>query len=360
MVDHLTNKQTFLYQFLTAPGYRIARHVLLFLAVTVTSFNQNIFTYGAKADILGNYIYLAVLCTVLTYAVVGYLHIYLFIPRLLLKKKYAVYLLCSSASIGLLMLIRALQEYGFFSLAGIPPVRSSYFHIVGFLDSLSDFMLNMLCIVGVSMTVLLKYRTMESLRVNQLEREQIRSEVNNLKEQVNPSLLFNTLNQTAALAKCEPQKAADLVLRLSQLLRYQLYDGAREKTLLSSELSFLNNYLALEKCCTGGFDYKLVSKGNLLGAVVAPLLPVPIVQYAIKRLNSQTGQGNLTLETEKEGKRIHITCRFEDNSEIMEKEFDGFRARLNLLYPDNYLLSATHRTNPKESMISLTLHTHEI
>lgn len=119
--------------------------------------------------------------------------------------------------------------------------------------------------------------------MNQLEKKQIQSEVDNLKEQVNPSLLFNTLNRTAVLSKSEPQKAADMVLQLSQLLRYQLYDGARDKVLLNSEITFVNNYLALEKFYSDSFDYQIVSDKELTGVLIPPLLLVPIIQYALKK-----------------------------------------------------------------------------
>ena len=54
MVDNKMNKQTFLYQFLIEPRYRIARHILLLAAVTAVSLNQNIYTFGARIEQLGN------------------------------------------------------------------------------------------------------------------------------------------------------------------------------------------------------------------------------------------------------------------------------------------------------------------
>ncbi|RHJ90227.1 hypothetical protein DW095_13855 [Bacteroides sp. AM07-16] len=217
------SKQTFLYQLLTDPKYRILRHAVLLMAVASVSLNQNIYTYGAKTELLGYHIYVAGLYTLVSYILVGYLHLLWFVPRLLLKKKYLAYLVCSATSVFLIMLIRYAQEYWIFTSYGISPARSSYFNIVSLLDSLSDFMLNMLCISGISMTVLLKQWIVENRRVGQLEREQMQAEVSSLKKQVNPALLLDTLNRIGALSKSEPQKAADMVLRLSQQLRHQLY-----------------------------------------------------------------------------------------------------------------------------------------
>lgn len=121
---------------------------------------------------------------------VGYLHLYVLVPKLLLRKRYLIYLGCSVGSVVLLIVLRYVQEYRIFASAGIPPARSSYVNIISILDSLSDFMLTMICITGISMTVMLKHWMIESQRVSRIEKKQIQSEVDNLKEQVNPSLLL--------------------------------------------------------------------------------------------------------------------------------------------------------------------------
>lgn len=359
MIESNINQQTFLYRFLVDAKYRIARHVLLLVAVAAVSLNQNIYTYGIKMEQLRTQVYLAGFCTLVSYVIVGYMHLYLLVPKLLLKKKYLTYLIYSATSILLLILIRYAQEYWIFTSAGIPPVRSSYFNMVSILDSLSDFMLNMICITGISMTVLLKHWMIENQRVGQLEKKQIQSEVDNLKEQVNPSLLFNTLNRTAVLSKSEPQKAADMVLRLSQLLRYQLYDGAREKVLLNSEISFLTNYLALEKFYSDTFDYRIVSEKDLMGVLIPPLLLVPIIQYALKRTGLQEDRPTILLQTGREAQQITVCCRFNDLTALKEKELAGLKARLDLLYPDNYSLSLTREKELETSTILLKINTHD-
>lgn len=358
MIDKNINKQTFLYKFLIDSRYRIARHALLLVAVAAVSLNQNIYTYGTRIELLGNQVYLAGFCTLISYIIVGYLHLYLLVPKLLLKKKYLIYIICSATSILLLILLRYVQEDWIFTSAGIPPIRSSYFNAVSILDSLSDFMLNIICITGISMTVLLKHWMIENRRIGLLEKRQIQSEVNNLKEQVNPSLLFNTLNRTGVLSKSEPQKAADMVLRLSQLLRYQLYDGARDKVLLNAEIGFLSNYLALEKFYSDTFDYRIVSEKDLMGVLIPPLLLVPVIQYALKRTDKQKVRPSILLQTERKEQQINIICRFDDPTEPAIKELDGMMTRLDLLYPDNYSLSITQDKEQGTSTIILKMNTH--
>lgn len=357
MTDSITNRQTFLYRFLVDSRYRLARHILLLIAVAAVSLNQNIYTYGARFESLKNQVYLAGACTLLSYVVVGYMHLYLLVPRLLLKKRYMVYLLCSASSVLLLILLRYAQEYWIFTSSGVPPLRSSFLNPVSILDSLSDFMLNMICITGISMTVLLKHWMTESQRVNRLEKKKIQTEVDSLKEQVNPSLLFNTLNRTGLLSKSEPQKAADMVLRLSQLLRYQLYDGARDRVLLSSEIAFLTNYLALEKFYSDTFDYRITEEKELMGVQIPPLLLVPIIQYALKRTVRSQSRPTIFLQARQEGEQIDITCRFDDPAEPAIRELEGLKVRLDHFYPDNYSLSVTQEKG-QVSSIALKLNAH--
>lgn len=357
MTDNNIHKNTLLDRLLMDPAYRIARHVLLLVAVAAISLNQNIYTYGARVDQLGDIVYLAGLCTLISYVIVGYLHLYVLVPQLLLKKKYMAYIGYSTASVLLLILIRYAQEYWIFTSAGIPPVRSSYFNIVSILDSLSDFMLTMICITGISMTVLLKHWMIENQRVSQLEKRQIQSEVDNLKEQVNPSLLFNTLNRTAVLSKSEPQKAADMVLRLSQLLRYQLYDGARSRVLLSAELNFIKDYLALEKFYSDTFDYRIEAENDLTGILIPPLLLAPVVQYALKRMGKQQGHPSILLQARRNEQQTTVVCRFNDRTDRMPAELDSLKVRLDLLYPDNYSLTVSEDKHQGTTTITLKLNT---
>ena len=96
-----------------------------------------------------------------------------------------------------------------------------------------------------------------------MEKVHVLSEVEQLKEQVSPELLFKTLHHSGELTLSEPEKASKMLMKLSQLLRYQLYDCSRTKVLLSSEINFLNNYLTLEQNSQAQFNYELLADGAL-------------------------------------------------------------------------------------------------
>jgi two-component system, LytTR family, sensor kinase len=72
-------------------------------------------------------------------------------------------------------------------------------------------------------------------------------ELNGLRNQINPHFLFNMLNNVKALIRTDPEKATTVIMKLSEFLRYQLYENSEEKTSLVAELNFLSNFLNLEK-----------------------------------------------------------------------------------------------------------------
>ena len=80
-----------------------------------------------------------------------------------------------------------------------------------------------------------------------LKNEQKKTELMHLKSQVNPHFFFNMLNNLYGLVDKDAKKAQELILKLSDLMRYGLYEGQSEKVLLSKEVAYLENYIALHK-----------------------------------------------------------------------------------------------------------------
>lgn len=335
-------KTTFLYSFLTNSKYRILRHVLLIVFVLIViSFNQTYITYQPNQELLGSKIYLLAFITTVVYIVIVYLNLYILVPRLLLKKRYFSYIIILSAMVLLLVLGMSAQEYIVYTLLDIPHIRSSYLNHVAFLDTISNFTINMLCISGGSMVILLKYWMENEQVVNQLRNEQIQSEVEQLKDQINPQFLFNILNRASTLTKDNPQLASDMLLKLSHLLRYQLYDCSRDKVLLSSEINFLSNYLALEKLYFDRFDYSISSEGDVHRVFVSPLLFIPFVQSSINQIQTQDRKSTIQLHFRSDRGVVYFTYQ-PDNYEIPSvDELAGIRQRLEVLYNGNYTLSTT-------------------
>ncbi|PXV62328.1 histidine kinase [Dysgonomonas alginatilytica] len=336
-------KTTFLYSFLTDSKYRIFRHVLLiFFVLVVICFNQTYITYQPSLKALGSKLYLLAFITTVAYIVIVYFNLYVLVPKLLLKKKYVSYITALSALVLLLVIAINAQEYIAYTLLDIPHVRSSYLNYVTLLDGISNFTINMLCISGGSMVVLLKYWMENEQVVNQLRNEQMQSEVEQLKDQINPQFLFNILNRASTLTKTDPKLASDMLLKLSHLLRYQLYDCSRDKVLLSSEITFLTNYLDLEKLYFDKFDYSISSQGDVHRVFVSPMLFTPFVQSTINRIQTLDIESFMHLHFKADDDTVYFTYDLSNNKMLIDdSEFSGIKQRLNLLYNSNYDLTTS-------------------
>lgn len=339
------NRDSFLYRFLISPRLRVARHATAGLALIVIASNLILFNYQGSIGALGGWIYLLISNLFVLYASLFYFNLLYLMPRYLLKQRYLAYILYLSAALVSAFMLQATQEYlvaRCFSLEGIfvghPPIT-----IV--LDYLSSFPLTLLAIIGGSMTVLLRLWIVENHRVTQLEKLRLQTEIEHLKEQISPSMLFRVLHHSGQQALTNPAKASKMLMKLSQILRYQLYDCNRERVLLSAEIKFLNNYLELEQLVSGKFDFRLDAVGETGRTFVPPLLFIPFIQYAAERMEAQAQDEaasiHVSLEVKEEG--IVFICRTSIPCLSPEEELDKIRQRLDLQYGERHRLEVNNR-----------------
>lgn len=338
-----TNEHIFLYRFLVSPKFRIARHVLLLFALFVISFNQVYITYPELITELKTWVCLVVLYTLLTYIFVAYFNLYYLLPKYLLTKRYGsyiVFLLFSVACVGMAQMFmenivyrHLLPENG----------QSSFLSLPLLADSISGFLLTALCLIGGAMTALLKLWMVNNRRVAQLERERVLAEVEHLKEQFSPALLFKTLKRAGQLAAAEPGKASQMLRKLGWLLRYQVQDCKRDVVPLRSVINYLTHYLMLEQFDSERFEFTLSSDGELNRTMVPPLLFIPFVQYTVERIYEQEdvpfASVNVRMEVSEEEIRFFCTCSGIDLSggEGLER----IMQRLTLQYGDHHRLELT-------------------
>lgn len=337
------NKSTLLYRFLVSPELRWARYLVLIMVLATISFNQVFIIFLDYRDILGGWIYTFTFLYLLTYIGVIYLNLFWLFPKFLLKRRYLTYISLLSVAMMLALAIQMATEYVSYSCWPEFYERASYFSIPIVMDYISSFMLSTLCMIGGTMTVLLKEWMIDHQRVSQMEKVHVLSEVEQLKEQVSPELLFKTLHHSGELTLSEPEKASKMLMKLSQLLRYQLYDCSRTKVLLSSEINFLNNYLTLEQNSQAQFNYELLADGEVNRTLVPPLLFIPFVQYIVKSINEQRTSipDSLKIHLKVEENTIIFTCLCQQVNLLENKGLERIRQRLNLLYGNRYRLFLT-------------------
>ncbi|MEP0266293.1 histidine kinase [Dokdonia sp.] len=192
------------------------------------------------------------------------------------------------------------------------------------------------------------------------EKLQKEMELNYLKEQVNPHFLFNSLNSIYALSRKQSPETPDLVMQLSELMRYQLESSKKETVLLKEELEFIENYLLLEekrlsKRCTVEF----LIEGNLLRLRISPMLLIPFVENAIKHgAQSTNEQSKIDISATIKNTRLYFSVVNSKPTIITASNRNGLglenvRRRLGLLYPNAHTLDIADKGN--EYHVNLTV-----
>ncbi|MBC8046153.1 MAG: histidine kinase [Fimbriimonadaceae bacterium] len=125
-----------------------------------------------------------------------------------------------------------------------------------------------------------------------LEKLNTNLELNFLKSQLNPHFLFNSLNNIYSLALQKNDKAPEMIIKLSDLMRYMLYECNVEKSDLEKEVTFMKDYIDLEKIRHGeNVEIDFIIDGDLKNKKIPPLLLIPFVENAFKHgVNAQFGK----------------------------------------------------------------------
>lgn len=203
----------------------------------------------------------------------------------------------------------------------------------------------------------------------QIEREKTALEIQNiqiekdfLKAQLNPHFLFNTLNNLYGLTVRKDNLAPEIILNLSDIMSYTLYESNTEIVRLEKELDFIKNYIALEKMrYADEVAIQVNMKGNTAGLFVAPLLTFTFIENAFKYgLKSKKAFINLNITIENNT----FWFSLENDSEEMTNDSDrggigmeNARKRLELLYPNQYELEINRLENSFKVDLKIVLRT---
>lgn len=215
-------------------------------------------------------------------------------------------------------------------------------HIVGF------FLVNaMLYLLTAGLSVAIKmtagWYEAESAR-SELEKSRAEAELQNLKSQLNPHFLFNTLNNIYSLISFSPERAQEAVHDLSRLLRYVLYESSQPLVPLDKELDFIRNYVELMRI---RLPEHVVLTTEIAaanpGSTVAPLLFISLIENAFKHGVSNNKPSFIHLNIETEAGRIRCILRNSYFPKDAEQDKSGsgiglqnLQRRLELLYPSRH------------------------
>ena len=179
--------------------------------------------------------------------------------------------------------------------------------------------------------------------ISELEKTTMQTELQQLKNQINPHFLFNMLNSANILVKDNPEEASRLLTKLDDMLRYQLNDSTRQEVFLSADIHFLTGFLELEKMRRDNFEYVISKEGDVNNVKVPPLLFIPFGENAVKHNTDSEKLSYIYLRFRVEQGYVKFTCENSKPTIPVKKESGGLglaniRRRLELLYGENYSL----------------------
>lgn len=205
------------------------------------------------------------------------------------------------------------------------------------------FNLSIAAAIATTLQLSMRWQASENAR-REAESARVKAELKNLRSQINPHFLLNTLNNIYALTEFDPIKAQNAILELSKLLRHILYDNQQTFVNLKSEIHFLTNYINLMKLRLASnveirFNYQIPDPCNIK---IAPLIFISLIENAFKHGVSANKESFIYISIRAD--ESCIICQItnsnypkgtKDNSGhgIGLKQVAG---RLNLLYPNAY------------------------
>jgi two-component system, LytTR family, sensor histidine kinase AlgZ len=288
---------------------------------------------------------------------VAYLNYFYFFPRFLIHKNLGRYLLEFTVPFAVLLTgIIYVKRY----------IADGYTHKLGFMYS-ERFTINMVwstlsLVLFVAMLRFVEDWFELEAKKKEIENEKLIAELRFLKAQINPHFLFNTLNNLYSLAFINSPNTTVVIDKLSQMMRYMIYDSNHPKVSLNKEVEYMQNYISLEKLRLNNevpISFKII--GNTEGVQIVPLILITFLENAFKHgisNNAKDAWINITLELS--GKACVYTV---ENSKLSAqdektKEKSGIglqnvQRRLELSYPNQFDLEV--EDNEKHYLIQLNL-----
>ena len=333
-----------LIRFISEDKYRWLRHALFIVLGLVLAFKGD---FGVSNDPRSAALLRAIILSdaITFFFIMGsiYFMILVLIPRLLFRSK--VFLFALSFFTLLVFIYLLVWALGYYFIEPVVPANSLQhidLSVVAFIQIAAITTVLLGSVVGL---VIFKKWITDVKRMHELQQANLRAEMEQLKSQVNPHFLFNTLNNLLVLTKTDTEKASQVLLGLSDLLRYQLYDSAREKILLAKDIAFIKNLLAMEQIRKNDFSFEIHTDGNVDNVNLPPFLFIPFVENAIKHGASSIGHSYLTLHFRITEKKLYFTA--ENSKPPLKNNSTGglglknINRRLELLYPNNHTLEIT-------------------
>lgn len=197
-----------------------------------------------------------------------------------------------------------------------------------------------------------------------VETEKHKAEMSGLRAQIHPHFFFNTLSSLYSLTLKRSEKAADVVMRLSNLMHYVLYQTNAERVLLEDELKHIRDFISIEQLRFGdSIDISFHASGDIAGKRIGPLLLIPFVENAFKHSRADESEvAWATISVKVSDHRLFFAVE-NSTREFSHQEHTrkgiglaNAKKRLNLTYPQKHELVIRKENNVFKVELKLDLH----
>jgi LytS/YehU family sensor histidine kinase len=209
----------------------------------------------------------------------------------------------------------------------------------------------------------LREKFYQEKQMGQIQLEKLTTEINYLKAQINPHFLFNTLNNLYGMSLQKSEKTPEVIMRLSKMMDYMLYDTDDAKVYLVKDIENLENYISLENIRQGNnavINY--IKEGEAQQQKVVPLLFLPLVENGFKHgVNEMIKGAYLDVRLTISGTNATLLVRnnYKTKAEVTEEEkrtgigLTNLRRRLELFYPGKHTLTVNQTAFAYEAQLTI-------
>ncbi len=341
------------------------RHRMVTLQILIWSviLGTTIFwSFGSGESNLDSFALALFSINIATFIVIYTLNYLIFIPRYLFCERRGGYILANLLLISALLcvsyLINTQGIVDYLKPEGMPP-RPRW----GSLYLVRD-LINYILMIGLVTAMRLAERLQKSEEaLQQAESARIKAELDNLRSQINPHFLLNTLNNIYALTAIDTEKAQKTIKELSNLLRYILYDNLNERVALTAEVEFIKTYIELmsirlPRNVVVNTTFNIAPQST---TQIAPLIFISLIENAFKHSVSAEGEGFIEIFFEDNTERGEVLLEIKNSNHAKAEQdksghgigLEQVRRRLSLLYPTTHTWDVSSEDSVYTSRLTL-------
>jgi LytS/YehU family sensor histidine kinase len=208
----------------------------------------------------------------------------------------------------------------------------------------------------------IQHSLQQDRQISELNHQRVESELNYLKMQIQPHFFFNTLNNIYALTIRKSDKAAPLIAKHAEIMRYILYESSREQVSLKQEVGFLKNYAEIETMhYSEEMDISFETQGINDMALIEPMLLLPFVENTFKHgIREETGRGYIHIIVSLVEKDLFVEIKNTKPQDVNGNKVKGIgllnaSKRLQMLYPDKHEIEIQEDDHTYQLRLSLIL-----